>query len=414
LETEISLDAVELWLSNLRADSTRYKYDLYFGRFLDYVQRVNPSGDEVRVDTVSRIRELGYDEICGDAVLELRRRDLQTFKLSERLRFETLARKWMRTLEDRDTGYSLRCLCLASVKSFFVFADMPLQLTRKDAPQGEYETEVRPVTKSEIRAMLGVSDYYEKAVLLVMKSTGLGVSDLAAVRVSNLGHQGSWRDWLVKDDAPIPVRGKRIKTKKKFHTFLDSEAAEALRTYWLQREKGTQYLDSNRKRNAGVPPNMVTAKSRVFLQKQSLNLCYGKYFSVMVRTIVQKANLKGISAHSFRRFFQTTLESPELGIEANWIRRMMGHKVKKRWDDLGFKPSTHGSYSYPEAERLRKAFEGAMPALSVYRHIDLERLRILEEADEDKARTIDEQKARIDRFERILAAMADQMQAGKD
>jgi site-specific recombinase XerD len=61
-----------------------------------------------------------------------------------------------------------------------------------------------------------------------------------------------------------------------------------------------------------------------------------------------------LSAHSFRKYFQTQLEAA--GVSPNWIDQMIGHRLINSRD----------SYSLPSDQQLREAYEKAYPQLRIY------------------------------------------------
>jgi site-specific recombinase XerD len=313
---------------------------------------------------------------------------------------------YLNRLEKGGKGYSLRVIAYATLRSFFATYGVELQMRRGDAPKGDYERERRPFTRDEIRRMLAVSGLHEKALFMFLKDTGLARSDVSKLRLRNIGEEisrrTSWREWLTVDNFPISVRARRTKTGKKFHSFLGAESIEALRVYFEHREKGTQYLDAWR-RKRGVPPEKVSLDSLVFQCKKKVARLSPQYITRLTWVKISQANIKGaVSTHSFRHFFQSTLEDPNLAINPNWIRRMMGHKVRRR-DVSPWKPSTNPAYSHPSDEQLGNAYEKAYPLLSVLpRHVDEERLRSLEDFREQAKTREEEYAERVERLERML------------
>jgi len=85
--------------------------------------------------------------------------------------------------------------------------------------------------------------------------------------------------------------------------------------------------------------------------------------------MIARARLRGISAHSFRRFFETSLENPDLAINPAWIKRMMGHKLNRN----------ERAYSHPTNEQLRECARRFMPFLRTQRVIGEERMKAMEE-----------------------------------
>jgi len=331
------------WISGLRRENTRRAYRRCFLQFSGWVG-------------------LSPDEMLSKRSVDLRNGDVQ-----ENHYFEARLREYMANLEEHGAGLSVMQMSYNSVKSFFDSYGVTLRMRRRDAPKGEYYKPVRPITKSEIRALLAVSDIHERALIMLLKDTGLAVNEVSHLTLQNLQGPSNWRDLLDESRVPIPVVGIRRKTNVHYHTFLGPECVDALRHYFEYREKGTQHLDS---KGRGVPAEPLTRNSPVFRCKTMLKPMPSHQITLLVCYTVEKAGLRNVSAHSFRRFFETTLEQPELGIHPAWIKRMMGHK-------LGVQDR---AYSHPTDKQLREAYQQAIPFLSVQpRHVDEMRIRGLEE-----------------------------------
>ena len=80
--------------------------------------------------------------------------------------------------------------------------------------------------------------------------------------------------------------------------------------------------------------------------------------STLVRTAFLGAGIKKVSAHSLRRYFQTTME--EANINVNWIDQMMGHELV----------NCRGAYSKPTDEQLETAYRKAYNNLRIYPKIE--------------------------------------------
>jgi site-specific recombinase XerD len=351
-------------------------------------------------------RFLEFAGMSAREVLEARQSDLASQDLASRKRFENTTRMYLNRLEERGKGYSMRVIAYSALRSFFSTYGVELQMRRGDAPKGDYEREKRPFTRDEIRRVLAVSDLHERALFLFLKDTGLARSDVSKLRLRNIGEdisrRAGWREWLTVDNFPISIRARRTKTGEKFHSFIGGESIEALRVYFEHRERGTQHLDAWR-RKRGVPPEKVTLDSLVFHCKKKVAPLSPQYITRLTWVKINQAGIKGaVSTHSFRHFFQSTLEDRDLAINPNWIRRMMGHKVRRR-DVLSWKPSTNPAYSHPSDEQLSSAYEKAYPLLSVLpRHVDEERLRSLEKFREQASTREEEYAERVERLERML------------
>lgn len=168
------------------------------------------------------------------------------------------------------------------------------------------------------------------------------------------------------------------------HTFLTFRAKQDLVEYrdWMERERGVKF----------------TVDSFVY---RSLHPPYGKITYHTMGEIPALISLRtsrldepfAFSWHDGRRYVQTALE--EAGWPRNWIQKVKGRKV--RGED--------NPYSRPEIEKLREAYEHALPRLCF---LDVEALASRVEMDKVKLvlgeRTLREQELarRVENLEEIV------------
>jgi len=251
-------------------------------------------------------------------------------------------------LEEKGAGWGTLHGNWYAVKSFFSCFDLPLVLSREDSPKGE-SREGRAVTIEEIRRMMKVTDCRGRALLAFLKDTGLRVSDVAALNVGDVD--------LESEFPMLQLRTQKRKVIAK--TFLGPESQEMLKHYLDVRRRGTEK----------VPPENVTDSSPLFrCSLHEVRRMSRISLSSTVHRIAKLAGVEGVSAHSFRRFFQTSLEAA--GVSPTWIDRMIGHKP----------PSSRDPYSRPTDMQLREAYMQAYDYLRVETSVlDVKRLNSLEE-----------------------------------
>lgn len=348
---QVVRDAWTYWLKSLRTEATRRSYSRAMTRFLEYV------------------------DLTADQVFSLRKQQFESKDFYEETFFETKVRDFLSYV--RDTwGPSEQSNAYYAVQNFFRTFHVKLELDRGDAPKKEPKRPIRAIRKTEIRSLLKLADYRERALLLFLKDTGLSRVDTTRIRLGMFEPDKPWTGWqelFTADNAPLHFRDKRKKTGVKFLSFLGPESIEALSVYLRQREKGTTYLYMTvtkgvaglQSEERGLPPETLSKDSYLFRNKTNFDKVHPQEVTKTIGDLVKMSDeVHGVSAHSFRKFFQTTLESPALAIEANWIRKMMGHKaVATSWDVPGH--ATHPAYSDPEVEELRVAYRMAEPELQV-------------------------------------------------
>jgi integrase len=268
--------------------------------------------------------------------------------IQEKKRFENQLKKFDQSLKERGLTPGSRKFAWAGVRSFFHAFDFDLRLDRADIPKGE-SAEVRAITKSEIRQLLAVVDLRTQALIYTLKDTGLRSSDLVRLNVGD-----------VNLEAEYPMLQRRTKKRGIIaKTFLGPEAQRALKKYLTTRRYGTD----------AIPAETITTTSPLFRQDlvEVKRMTVNAITSHMWRQMAV-AQLHGVSAHSFRRFYETALEAG--GVSPNWVDRMIGHRLS----------GARGSYSKPTDAELRDAYIQAYDQLRVDEPaFDAERLARQEE-----------------------------------
>lgn len=320
-------DPIDFWLNEVlanRAASTRRAYRIYLTQFLKYL------------------------DTTAEAVVAQREQDLQSGDVREKKRYENRVKKFDQVLKERGRAPGSRKQAWGAVKSFFRAFDLDLKLTREDAPKGESE-EQRAITKPEIRRLLAIADHRNAAIIYMLKDTGLRVSDLAQLRVGD-----------VDLEAEYPMLKRRTKKRGIIaKTFLGPEAQTALKKYLAARRYGTNTIP----REAITATSPLFRKTTIAVQQMTAN-----GVTVCMRRLMSMAQLQDVSAHAFRRFYETALEAA--GVSPNWIDQMIGHRLS----------GARGSYSKPTDTVLREAYTAAYDRLRVDEPtFDNERIQRLEE-----------------------------------
>ena len=322
------------WLSTLanKAEGTRVKYVQLFGNFLEFLQ-LEP--DEI-------VRSRKEDLSCGD--VRARRR----FE-NEYLRFDA----WLR---GRGLSVSVRLSAFMSISRFFSAHELDLRVNKADMPKGESE-ETRASSKEEIRKLMAVVGPRERAIIMLAKDTGLGVSEMSALNCD-----------LDLESAFPMLSMIRKKTRIWIKTFLGPECQSAIKAYLDYRRAGTQKI---------FPEALGPGSPRFRKARATVERMDGNDMSTMISMQAKSAGIDDLSPHCFRRFFETSLEPA--GIPGAWIDRMMGHKP----------PSSRRAYSKPTDEQLREAYVKGYPALSVESRTDSEKLQQLEKKVDSKDEIIE-------------------------
>ncbi|KON34024.1 MAG: hypothetical protein AC479_02535, partial [miscellaneous Crenarchaeota group-6 archaeon AD8-1] len=322
------MEAWNYWLSELsnKSEATRKKYALFLQKFVDYTQ-------------------MNANQLIEQRKIELKKEDLR-----EQRAMESRLTGFIASLKDQGYSSSTCKVAYASIRSFFEINYMPLRMRRGSYPQGE-SLGSRVATRDHIRRILydvkKSKDYIKlKAIILCLKDSGLRVSDLIALNYGDVAEE------LEKDTEFISLNRVTIKSKIVAHTFLGYESIEALKEYIEKRRAGTQ----------DIPPETLTKDSPLFRTNSSgkVKRLSRSGISTTVLFHFRRIGEKGLSAHSLRKFLQTTLEAS--GVNSNWIDQILGHKLLNSRD----------AYSKPSQEQLKEAYIKAYPKIRIFKSVEIE------------------------------------------
>ncbi len=261
-----------------------------------------------------------------------------------------------------------------SVRSFYEGNYLALTFRSNQAPKKGWPR--GRATKEQVATLLSCATTREKALVLLIKDSGLAVADVAELSYGDVQKEFEAKEQFV------PIRFRRVKTAVPSMTFLGPESLAALRDYLELRRRGTQDMYPASAKHKGVPPETITASSPLFVQHDKTHArLKGKDLSRIVKRLAAKAGVPDCTAHRIRKLFQTCLEDAR--VPFNWIQYFMAHKP------LG----VEGNYSLPSTEQLRKAYEEA------YSYLQLEPSRVgLEkelEAQKGKIRELEEKNLQL-------------------
>lgn len=288
------------WLKRIRADHTGSFYTMR-----DYAIALKAFCDWVGKTPDGLVAE-------PTEVIEERLRDFQLYLQDERgLSRSTVVTKYH-----------------APLKSFFKYNGKPLSL-----PTPQYVQKRRlPHTLEEIRKLMMVANVRERAIIAVLKDSGMSREDLVALKCGDL------KELQTREDA-VHIRAVRRKRQLSYDTFIGRNAIEHLKAYLdLRRRRGEQLTDDS--------PLFVTVSGKPLAPEN---------ISVMFSRLSKKVGFK-TSPHRLRRFFESYvgLKAPSF-----LVKLWMGHSL-----------GIERSYFIPPVEKQREAY------LNAYSEIDLERSKI--------------------------------------
>jgi len=241
--------------------------------------------------------------------------------LRENQVLEGKVRAFIQYLEDKGYSISTCKLAYAAVLSFFECNLYPLEMRPQDRPNGEARGSRIPEKKEIVKLLNAAKSRSHRAVILVLKDSGLRISDVVRLRWDDredLG-EGFW-SWKVL------TRKRKVQAT----SFIGPEATEALKQ-----------LD---KKDERIFPVNVDGLSHSIVET------------------AKSAGLKDVSGHGLRKFFNVELQAARVPRE--WRYQMMGKKT--------------GVYDENRITKLFEAYKTAYDHLRVYGvavNVEVERLK---------------------------------------
>jgi site-specific recombinase XerD/uncharacterized coiled-coil protein SlyX len=298
-----------------RSEATREKYKAFLLRFCEWCRK-NP-----------------------DELVKQRKQDLMSKDPIEQRKIESYLKGFIASLEKDGYAISTQQVAYAAVRNFFEMHYQSLRMRRGDYPSGE-SLGSRAATKEDIKKLLNKNSKRMKALMLLLKDTGLRASDVVAL------NYGDVSEGLESDKQFIPLFLITKKNRITAKTFLGPEAVDSIKEYISERKEGTRRL----------PPEKVSFESPLFRTRTPKVKRISR--SGLSSTITYHAQRLGVnsqfSAHSFRKYFQTQLESA--GVNPNWIDQMIGHRLINSRD----------AYSHPSDKQLLVSYRKAYNHIRVF------------------------------------------------
>lgn len=251
-----------------------------------------------------------------------------------------------------------------AVRSFFKVNRLEFELLPGEIPKAEHQGQ-RYIGADEIKMLLErvSAEFWERnrALIMVLKDTGLRVSDVAGFDVEHF----ETADKILDDQGEFRVFNELYRIKKTrswAYVHMGPEAVDKVKEYIAldRRSSGPMFLDRDGKRI------------------RALNI------TTILRRLCRKLNKGGkVSAHSLRKFHETQLETAKMS--DNWISKLQGRLIRKSTGPYS-KPEEARAESRPEdTSVLTEAYIKAYPKLSVLSGPEVSR----EEVEDQKTRIKD-------------------------
>jgi len=318
--------AIEYWQKELATKSQGTR-DTYLSKFLEFLIFTGKTADEL---------------------LKQREKDQNSKNPKTKRTIESLLIQFISAKAQQGFKPATLQIYFASVRSFFEIHYCPLQMRRGDYPKGE-SLGVKAATKDAILKALNNKKTRNKieatTLILFLKDSGLRASD------ARLLNYGDIRKELDDGSEFIPITRITQKVKTTAKTFIGIEAIHAIKEYIKARQKGTRRLS----------PETLTDKTPLFRTWKSRTVKrIPRYtLSSVIRNAFNQVKEPHTSAHSLRKYLQTTLEAA--GINTNWIDQIIGHKLINSRD----------AYSKPTDEQLYEAYVKAYKFIRIYPEVEI-------------------------------------------
>jgi integrase len=219
-------------------------------------------------------------------ILNLRRQDTNRT-------FEKLCIKYFHCLtEEKNLSSNTAVNQLGTIRSFFQYHDLQLNFKRNEIPSMTLKPHAFSLTIEHVRRMWQFMHVWQKAVTIVMLETGLRISDILALKKSDI------ENMLQMEFPEMEVSTKKEGVLAKIH--LSDEAKETLKLYL-----------------STIDPNQTKLFNKDFdTVNKSLKQLFSKAFPDL------KAN---ITPHDFRRLFISTATNCSIN---EWhIKYLCGKKI---------------------------------------------------------------------------------------
>lgn len=251
------------------------------------------------------------------------------------------------------------------IRSFFKYNNVPLKLkTFKHVKK-----ERQPHTIEEIKALLEVADVREKAVIMLLKDSGISREDAIKLKYSDI--QADYE--ATKDTVHIHLT--RTKESVVYDTFIGKNAIEALRALIEYRKRQGEEITSGTSLIAQLNGQPTTPEN----------------LSQMFIRLGKKAGFY-TSPHRFRKFFMSRLG---LVVPSLLVKSWLGHSL-----------GVESSYFLPDLQKQREAYAKA------YSELDLTETKAIEEIEkikEEKKLTNGLHEQRIQELENTIKTLKESL-----
>ncbi len=209
------------------------------------------------------------------------------------------------------------------------------------------------IEKADIQAILEHAGVRDRAIILIMVSSGLAQSDVLDLRIKDI------KNGYDENSGITTLSVRRIKTEYDFTTFLSPEAGRAVLS-WIELRNQKHEKFKVRSDNdflfikRDVPDSYLKTydDDERLLDKHGLMAIFRR-LSVATGRETEKGTWSLVRAHNLRKYFNSTLLNN--GADLFFTDFLMGHKIDQM----------HEAYFRADPVKLREKYMRYLPFLSI-------------------------------------------------
>ena len=344
--------------------------------------RAHETGRQYRAGLQRFLDRWGYESL--EQLYERRVSDLESPDPRVRKNLEDQVRVLMSERQKEGRAPETCRKIYKSLKAFMKSQGLTFALERQDVPRRGSHNGQLVIQPEQIRELYHRAPEHSRlraqAQLLILKDTGLKISDVSALNV------GDWQDAeRLEEPAGTFLKflaRRTVKTGGVAHVVLGPEAFDAVEAYLEERRRKGEDL---------------TDESPLFVDRHGQRVS-PQSIGIMMARLMKKLGKAGrkISAHSLRKYHVTKLQTA--GFADSWIKKLEGRAVA----------DSFSVYSQPELNgQLARSYIEVYHELQVLtdRSVDVEEVqqlrdRILEL--ETREQALPSLQEKVDRMEKLV------------
>ncbi len=264
---------------------------------------------------------------------------------------------------------------MTSICSFYKSYNIQLPVIPKSTTKAKPQLKRKKIpTKEDIREVLKFCDPLERAIVLVGVSSGLAVTDISNLRISD------FTEGYDKETGITTLHLIRQKMNYEFYTFLSPEASRAIQDYLEYRDRPGKNEDTGRI-NQLKKQRVVSKDGYLFITRtvpdkylkitkekeiEALRKLDEKSIMALYRRLSEEAQASAphgeynlIRSHNMQRFLNSTLLAGKASMF--FVDFLLGHQLD----------ATHEAYYRADPKSLREEYIKYVPYLTIQKEADI-------------------------------------------